>query len=132
MEYDLTIRYLPGSENVVADALSRPDGVIKNPLLAGKVIPASFPEVVETPLHTTQMIAATTSAPSYARTIRPRGVPLSAYLCRRAGCRISIPTGATFCDMHGCHAWTGHACAEYEEKAGVSCKCALGKGGVKE
>ena len=39
MEYDITIRYLSGSENVVADALSRPDGVIKDTLFAGRVIP---------------------------------------------------------------------------------------------
>ena len=132
MEYNLTIRYLPGSENVVADALSRPDGVIKDPLLAGKVIPASFPEVIENPLHTTQMIASATPAPSYARTIRPRGAPLTTYLCRRAGCRISIPTGATYCDMHGCHTWPGHACNEYEEKTGIPCQCALAKRGRKE
>ena len=81
MECDITIRYLPGSKNVVADALSRPDGVIKDPLFAGRIIPASFPEVIEKSLTTERMIAAT--APSYARNIPVRGKNLDTYLCHR-------------------------------------------------
>ena len=47
MEYDITTRYLPGSENVVADTVSRLEGIMKDPFFAGRVILASFPEVIE-------------------------------------------------------------------------------------
>ena len=122
MEYDIAIRYLPGSENVVADALSRPEGVIKDPLFAGRVIPASFPEVIEKSRTTERMIAAI-APPSYARQVTMRGKDLSTYLCRHHNCLNKINVGSILCSMHACHSWKGHACAEYAERTGARCGC---------
>ena len=122
MEYDITIRYLPGSENVVADAVSRLDGVIKDPLFAGRVIPVSFSKVIEKPLITELMIAAATP-PSYARQITVRSKDLDTYLCRCHNCLERIKVGSSFCSMHACHSEKGHACTENAENTGARCRC---------
>ena len=121
MEYSETIRSLPGSENVVADALSRPSGVIKDPLPAGKVITVSFPEVAELSLHTGRMITAADYPTTYVLKIQTRGNDLESYLCRRLNRRIQVSVGDTDCSMHDCHTWRGHACAEYAERTGALC-----------
>jgi hypothetical protein len=129
MDYDLTVKHLPGIENVVADALSRPDGLSRDPIRKGPVIPAKFPEVIASPISTERMMAASTPADgpaiTYARQITPRGAAKTRYVCRRRGCRQKISSPHTSCHIHekDCAKWAGNTCEDYEWRTGESCGC---------
>lgn len=57
------------------------------------------------------------------RKIQERCNGLESYLCRHLHCRIQVSVGETYCSMHDCRSWRGHACAEYAERVGGRCAC---------